>query len=38
MPGGLGALERAQAYSGWHGGLDRGHDTGAEASEGIGLQ
>jgi hypothetical protein len=31
-------LERAQAGSGWHGGLSRGHDTGTEAPEGTGLR
>jgi hypothetical protein len=36
--GDLGALERAQAGSGWHSRLGRGHDTGAEAQEDTGLR
>jgi hypothetical protein len=36
-PGGPGALERAHAGLGWHGGLGRGHNTGVEALEGTGL-
>jgi hypothetical protein len=36
--GGPGVLERAQAGSGWHDGIGRGHDTGAVAPKGTGLQ
>jgi hypothetical protein len=36
--GGPGALERAQAGSGWHDGFGRGHDIGAEAPEGTSMR